>query len=212
MVSDEPADSSASLRLSKALRTRAATSVSDTGCPGSGGHRRHRRRDRSVRERTAHHHRGPSPERRDRDGEPLQPTRSGAQRRGHLSRDPEIEGLEPWAKHARVELGQEQRHSAPEGRQGVAELARHRAQKAFAYQPTQVVPHLARRILLGRHAEQLSDGRPEPSIGDPLGRRDEQTQGAEQARHPRLAELQGGGGLLGGRPRGEDQLGELRRG
>lgn len=58
--------------------------------------------------------------------------------------------------------------------------------------PAQVVPHLARGVLRRRYAEQLGDRGPESSVGDPLGRRGEQTQDAEQGRHPRLAELQGG--------------------
>ena len=142
-------------------------------------------------------------------GRSVQRREDGAEWRWRLSRDTRVQGLQPRSEHARVHLGQEERRAAPVGCERVAELVRHAAQEPFVGEPAQVVAHLPPGVLARGDTQQLRHDGPQAAIGDALGDAGEEAQGAQEGRHPRLTELQGGCRLPVGALRGLDEIDEV---
>lgn len=93
-----------------------------------------------------------------------------------------------------MEFGQEEGHAAPQGRQGVTELAVGLPDEPFPRQAPQVVAHLPGGVVALGDVEGLGHAGAQAVVGEPPGDQGEEAEGGEQGDDPGLAELQASGG------------------
>jgi hypothetical protein len=128
------------------------------------------------------------------------------QPRGCVRDDAGIQGLKSRTEHAGVDFREEQGGPPAERGEAVAEATGHAAEQALARKPAEVIAHLPRGVVVVGNAEQLGHERSQATIGESLGRADEEAERAQKRHRPRLAELQRGRRLALGGLRGQQIL------